>query len=235
MCSIGEGTSTTSFTITDSNGISSPGPYPASDSLTLNIQVNTPGNTPNGECFLFVFCSNTPTVSVYANGILLSNSVLLDTNGVGSFTVPRQNGYLNLASGQVEFTIALAAIVKGVPGGLGAGIFWWGTEYVHLNGYNLASFDKTSFFDFDGNTLPVTTSYGLLAAPIKLQAALSNNGVSLQWPLSGAGMKLTQKTNLTPGTAWITVTNPVQSTGTSFNTTLPLGTSPASFYRLQGN
>jgi arabinogalactan endo-1,4-beta-galactosidase len=138
-------------------------------------------------------------------------------------------------AGQVDFTVALASIVKGVPGGLGAGIFWWGTEYVHLNGYNLASFDKTSFFDFDGNALPVTTSYGLLAAPIKLQAALSNNGVSLQWPLSGAGMKLTQKTNLTPGTAWITVTNPVQSTGTSFNTTLPLGTSPASFYRLQGN
>jgi len=102
---LGEGTSTTSFTITDANGISSPGPYPASDSLTLNIQVNTPGNTPNGECFLFVFCSNTPTVSVYANGILLSNGVLLDTNGVGSFTVPRRNGYLNLASGQVQFNV----------------------------------------------------------------------------------------------------------------------------------
>jgi hypothetical protein len=72
-------------------------------------------------------------------------------------------------------------------------------------------------------------------APIKLQAALSNNSVLLQWPVSGAGMKLTQKTNLTPGSTRITVTNPVQSIGTSFNTTLPPGTSPASFYRLQGN
>jgi arabinogalactan endo-1,4-beta-galactosidase len=138
-------------------------------------------------------------------------------------------------AGQVDFTIALASIVKGVPGGLGGGIIWWGTEYVHVNGYNLASFDKTSFFDFSGRALPVTATFGQLAAAIKLQAALSNNGVSLQWPVSGAGMKLTQKTNLTPGTAWITVTNPIQSTGTSFNTTLPLGTSPASFYRLQGN
>lgn len=170
----------------------------------------------------------------YHKPVFVAETAYPWTNSVPSSYNPNL-GIAMTPAGQVDFTVALASIVKSVPGGLGAGIFWWGTEYVHLNGYNLASFDKTSFFDFDGNALPVTTSYGLLAAPIKLQAALSNNGVSLQWALSGAGMKLTQKTNLTPGTAWITVTNPVQSTGTSFNTTLPLGTSPSSFYRLQGN
>jgi Arabinogalactan endo-1,4-beta-galactosidase len=170
----------------------------------------------------------------YHKPVIVAETAYPWTNSVPASYNPNL-GIAMTPSGQVDFTIALASIVKGVSGGLGAGIFWWGTEYVHLGGYNLASFDKTSFFDFGGNALPVTATFGQLAAPIKLQAALSNNAVSLQWPVSGAGLKLTQKTNLTPGAAWSTVTNPVQSTGTSFNTTLPLGTSPASFYRLQGN
>jgi arabinogalactan endo-1,4-beta-galactosidase len=170
----------------------------------------------------------------YHKPVIVAETAYPWTNSVPASYNPNL-GLAMTPFGQVDFTIALASIVKGVPGGLGAGIFWWGTEYVHLDGYNLASFDKTSFFDAGGNALPVTVTFGQLAAPIKLQAALSNDSVSLQWPLSGAGMKLTQKTNLTPGTAWQAVTNPIQSTGTSFNTTLPLGTSPASFYRLQGN
>ncbi|MFO1514049.1 MAG: glycosyl hydrolase 53 family protein [Verrucomicrobiota bacterium] len=67
-------------------------------------------------------------------------------------------------AGQVEYTIALASIVKGVPNGQGVGIFWWGAEYVQLSGYNLASFQKTSLFDYGGNALPVLGAYGQLAA-----------------------------------------------------------------------
>src|SRR5262249_15957684 len=121
------------------------------------------------------------------------------------------------------------------PGGFGAGIFWWGTEYVHVDGYNLASFDKTSFFDFSGNALPVIAAFGQLSAPIKLQAVLSNSSVSLQWPLSGAGMRLTRASGLFRNAAWGGVTNAIQYSGTVFNTTEPLGTSSASFYRLQAN
>jgi arabinogalactan endo-1,4-beta-galactosidase len=139
------------------------------------------------------------------------------------------------AAGQVQYTLALASIVKAVPDGFGAGIFWWGTEYVHLEGYNLASFDKTSFFDSDGNALPIVSAFGQLAAPLKLQATFSNDRVSLQWPFSGAGMKLTQTSNLVPGAAWTVVTNPVQNTGTVFSIPVPLGTSSATFYRLQAN
>lgn len=144
-------------------------------------------------------------------------------------------GLPTTAAGQVEYTAALASIVKGVPGGLGAGIIWWGTEYVHVDGYNLASFDKTSFFDFSGNALSVVAAFGQLAVPVKLEAVLSNNGVSLQWPLSGAGMKLSQTSNLAPGSTWITITNAVQSTGSLFHTTVNAGTSSATYYRLQGN
>jgi hypothetical protein len=98
------GNSTTTFTITDANGVSSPGPYPASDSITLNVQVNTPGNAPNGNCFLF-FCSSSPTVSIYANGILLASGLTVDSNGQLSYTVPQLNGYLDLSSGQVTFNV----------------------------------------------------------------------------------------------------------------------------------
>jgi arabinogalactan endo-1,4-beta-galactosidase len=137
--------------------------------------------------------------------------------------------------GQVEYTIALASVVKGVPGGKGAGIFWWGTEYVQLAGYNLANFEKTSFFDYGGNLLPVAAAFGQLAAPLNIQAALANGSLLLQWPLSGAGMKLTYVTNLTPTATWVTVTNPIQSTGAVFSTTLPVSAPSASFYRLQSN
>ena len=170
----------------------------------------------------------------YHKPVIVAETAYPWTNSVPSSYDPML-GIPESASGQIQYTIALASIVKGVPGGLGAGIFWWGTEYVHLDGYNLASFDKTSFFDYGGNALPIVNAYGQLSAPIKLRAALSNNGVSLQWPLSGAGMKLTQTSNLAPGTFWTTVTNPVQSTGSAFNTTVSPGTSSPSFYRLQSN
>jgi arabinogalactan endo-1,4-beta-galactosidase len=136
-------------------------------------------------------------------------------------------------AGQVEYTIALASIVKGVSGGRGIGIFWWGTEYVQLPGYNLANFEKTSFFDYQGNALPVTSAFGQLSAPVKITAVLTGDDLSLEWPLSGAGMKLSRATEISPTTDWQTVTNTVQITGAAFNATLPLGDSPASYYRLQ--
>ena len=140
-------------------------------------------------------------------------------------------------AGQIEYTIALASIVKGVSGGRGIGIFWWGTEYVQMPSNNqlLASFHQTSFFDYGGNTLPVAGAFGQLAAPVKIQAALAGGDLSLKWPLSGAGMTLTRATDISPTAAWATVTNSVQSTGAAFNATLPLGTSPATFYRLKSD
>ena len=103
---LGNSNSSTAFTFTDVDGVSSTsqtGPYPASDSLTLNIQVKTPGQGPNGACFLF-FCY-TPSLSIYANGILLASGLNVDGNGLLSYTVPQQNGYLSLPSGQVQFDV----------------------------------------------------------------------------------------------------------------------------------
>jgi arabinogalactan endo-1,4-beta-galactosidase len=137
-------------------------------------------------------------------------------------------------NGQVQFVTELAKIVKALPDGKGAGIFWWGTEYQQLAGYNLAGFQQRSFFGDNSDLLPVADAFGALTAPVKLSPALTDNGLILHWPLSGAGMTLTSSTNLGQS-PWTTVTNSIQSTGNVFSTTLQTNTSPARFFRLQSN
>jgi arabinogalactan endo-1,4-beta-galactosidase len=138
-------------------------------------------------------------------------------------------------NGQVQFMTALAQIVKGLTNNLGAGIVWWGSEYQRLNSYNLAGFDKRSFFGSDGNALPVVDSFGELVVPLLLDARLSGNDLVVQWPLSGAGMTLTTTSNLRASAAWSLVTNSIQTTGTTFNVVLPRDPGQSRFYRLQSN
>jgi hypothetical protein len=137
-------------------------------------------------------------------------------------------------NGQVQFVVALAQVVRSVPNNLGAGIFWWGTEYQYPNA-NQAGFGTRSFFDNNGNLLPAADAFGQLAAPIDLNVNLTGSNLVLQWSLSGAGMTLMTTTNLAPPTVWLSVTNPVQNTGTVFNVTLPVDSSQSRFYRLQSN
>ena len=145
-------------------------------------------------------------------------------------------------NGQVQYVSALGQIVKSIPGGRGAGIFWWGTEYQRLTGYNLAGFDKRSFFSSGtgapapvGEVLPVANAFGQLTAPILLNASLEGASLALEWPISGAGMQLTTSTSLAPVAAWSPVTNSIQSTGAVFSTVQPVDNVPARFYRLQSN
>lgn len=89
------GTSTVSFTLTDNNGTYQEVPglsFPTNDSLVMNINVNT--DTPDASY-----------VTVYANGTAISGQLIPDANGNVAFTIPRQNGYLQLPSGQVQFTV----------------------------------------------------------------------------------------------------------------------------------
>ena len=65
--------------------------------------------------------------------------------------------------GQCRFVEALGRIVKEVPGGKGRGIYWWAAEFVPSDGLNLAGFERRSFFDRDGNALPVIEAFGKLA------------------------------------------------------------------------
>jgi arabinogalactan endo-1,4-beta-galactosidase len=143
-------------------------------------------------------------------------------------------GFTATTNGQVDYVVALAQIVKGVPDGKGIGIFWWGTEYQQLFGYTLGGFDKRSFFGLGGDVLPAADAFGQMTAPLKLTFGLEGNNLRLQWPLSGAGMNLRTTTDLSVP-VWLAVTNSVHTTGAVFNTIVPLGPAPSSYFRLQSN
>jgi arabinogalactan endo-1,4-beta-galactosidase len=81
-------------------------------------------------------------------------------------------GFPATPSGQSQYVIELAKIVKSLPGGLGRGIIWWGTEYQRLNGVGTAGFEYRSFFDTGGNILPAAGALGQLAAAVKLKGNL---------------------------------------------------------------
>ena len=144
-------------------------------------------------------------------------------------------GLPGTTNGQVQYVVALAQVVKNVPNGLGAGIFWWGTEYQQLQGVNESGFNTTSFFDAKGNVLPAAGAFGQMVAPLLLSVSLTGSSLNVQWPLSGAGMRLTTATSLAPGSVWLQVTNSIQNTGTVFYTTQPVNTGTSRFYRLQTN
>jgi arabinogalactan endo-1,4-beta-galactosidase len=168
----------------------------------------------------------------YAKPVMIAEAGFPCTN---SYWTTNIYGIPGTTNGQVQFLVALAQIVKNVPGRLGAGIFWWGAEYQKVNGVNEAGVYTASFFDSGGNVLPVADAVGQLAAPLTLNPSLTGYNLTLQWPLSGVGMTLTTATNLTPLAAWLQVTNAAQNTGTTFSVTLPIGSSGSRFYRLQSN
>jgi len=168
-------------------------------------------------------------VQRYSKPIIVAETAFPWTNAADIYGIPATT------NGQIQYVIDLAEIVNGLPGGNGVGIFWWGTEYVRLPGTPLAGFDNRSFFDYAGNTLPVARAFGQLAAPIQMSITLTGPVLTLQWPLSGAGLSLMTASNLSPPFAWLPVTNQIQSTGLVFTATWPLRTDQTRFYRLQSN
>jgi hypothetical protein len=162
----------------------------------------------------------------YGKPVMIMETAFPRTNSTNIFGIPAST------NGQVQFVSELAKIVKRVPGAKGAGIFWWGSEYQQLAGYNLAGFHQRSLFGSNGDVLPVATALGALTAPLRLNAGLSNGNLQLQWPLSGAGMTLTSATN-PQQLVWTNTTNVVESTSGVLRTSVPLESNNARFFRLQ--
>lgn len=158
----------------------------------------------------------TNTVARYGKPVIVAETAFPWTN-----SAPIQGIQAN-TNGQVEFVVRLAKIVKGLPGGKGLGVFWWGTEYQRISGAGLAGFDSRSFFDRDGNTLPVARALGQLTAPVRMGARPANGGgVILTWPLSGAGMSLVTTTNVADQGAWKRAANSVENNGPEFISLIP--------------
>ncbi len=140
----------------------------------------------------------------YNKPVMVMETAFPRSNSTNIFGIPATT------NGQTQFVIELAKIVKGVPGGKGAGIFWCS----------------------DGNVLPAAEALGAMTAPVNISPSISNNLLILKWPLSGAGMVLKSATNLSSAT-WTNDTNAVQNTGTVFSTSVPVDRGTSRFFRLQ--
>ncbi len=166
----------------------------------------------------------------YGKPVLVAETAFPWTN---SYWTTDLYGLPGTTNGQVQFTVALAQIVKGIPGGRGGGICWWGAEYQQAAGVNEAGFNTTSFFDAAGNVLPVAGALGQLNVPLTVNVRLSGTTLTLAWPLSGAGMALMTATSLPPPADWTPMTTSIQSTGLAFTTILAVDASPSRYFRLQ--
>ena len=167
------------------------------------------------------------TAQRYAKPVILAETAFPWANSTNLYGIPAST------NGQVEYTVALAQVVRRLPGARGAGIFWWGAEYQTLPGFGLAGFDKKSFFDSDGNVLPVADAMGQLVAPLKMEIRMRGTNLFLQWPLSGADAALASSIELSPTASWLAMTNTVQNTGALYSVTAPLGLEQSRFFRLQ--
>jgi arabinogalactan endo-1,4-beta-galactosidase len=165
----------------------------------------------------------------YGRPVLVAETAFPWTN---SYWTTNLDGLAPGVTSQVQYAAALAQVVQSVPNRLGGGIYWWGAEYQKARNVNEAGYDTTSFFDSNGNLLPVADALAQAAAPLELRASLNGQVLTLSWPLSGAYASLMGATQLPSAGAWTMLTNAIQSTDTGFNLTLPMA-GPQRFYRLQ--
>jgi len=116
-------------------------------------------------------------------------------------------------NGQVQYVVALAQVLTGVPAGKVIGAFWWA---LNTSIWTVSTLADGRTGPFLRRRPPSASGGGLrqLAAPLVLSVSLTDAGLRLSWPLSGAGSSLRVATNLPPP-LWLPVTNPVQTTGTS--------------------
>jgi arabinogalactan endo-1,4-beta-galactosidase len=103
-------------------------------------------------------------VERYGKPVLIAETAFpwATTGGDGRPFTP-QVGIAPGPEGQVRFVQELGRIVRGLPGGAGLGIVWWGAEFQVTPGINADSFDLRSFWGPDGGVLPVVQALGALA------------------------------------------------------------------------
>lgn len=130
--------------------------------------------------------------------------------------------------------MALAQVVKGSAQPARDGGFLLGAEYQAVNGLNEAGYNTTSFFDANGNVLPVIDAVGGMGAPLLIGASLTSAQVQLAWPFSGAASQLLTATSLAPSAVWSLVSGSAQITGTMYGITVPIS-NQSYFYRLRSD
>jgi arabinogalactan endo-1,4-beta-galactosidase len=167
------------------------------------------------------------TAERYHKPVIVAETAFPWTNSTNLLGLPAS------PEGQVSFILELAKILKGVPEDLGAGVFWWGTEYQHLPGVNTAGFESRSFFGSGGEVLPAASTLGGLTSRVSLHASRDGARLTIQWPVSGVGLSLMTATNLRAPVFWRALGNPISTTVDHFTTTLAIDSDPTGFFLLQ--
>ena len=154
----------------------------------------------------------------------------LTTNWNGSAVAPIV-GISPSVTGQVQFTETLAAIVKAVPNGKGLGIFWWGSEYQPTSGMNLAGFEGRSFFDYQGNALPVIRALAQQAQPV-IRPPRREGASLLRLTVPGPAGSILDLESSPDFIGWLTLARLTNSNGTA-SATVPFQSAPAGFFRVR--
>jgi arabinogalactan endo-1,4-beta-galactosidase len=168
----------------------------------------------------------------YQKPVLIAETAFPWTNSIWGSNIAQ---IVASPDGQVQFVAALASALNQVPLLLRAGLVWWGAEYQSTPGVNEAGFNKASFFNADGNMLPVVDALAQTTRPVALSARVNDSLLLLNWPLSAAGFSLKTTTNLVLSAPWVSVTNANQIDSAGFHLSLPLPSQPCSFYQLRWN
>jgi arabinogalactan endo-1,4-beta-galactosidase len=100
----------------------------------------------------------------YGKPVLVAEDAFPWTNACPANWTNCLYGFPPTIASQAAFVATLAGIMKSVPNHLGAGFFYWGAEYQGVSGVNEAGYNTSSFFDFNGNVLPVADAVGAMAA-----------------------------------------------------------------------
>ena len=104
----------------------------------------------------------------YGKPIIVAEDAFPYTNTCPSAWLTNLFGFPPTPAGQVSFVAAIGQIIRNMPNNLGLGYFYWGTEYQAANGVNEAGFNMASFFDQNGNLLPVANAVGGMGIPFVL-------------------------------------------------------------------
>ena len=126
----------------------------------------------------------------YGKPIIVAEDAFPYTNTCPSSWLTQLYGYPPTPAGQVSFVAAVGQIIRNVPNHLGYGFFYWGTEYQAVNGVNEAGFNTSSFFDQNGNLLPVANTVGGMGAPFVLTQPTNSavlSGGNTAFSASGIG------------------------------------------------
>jgi arabinogalactan endo-1,4-beta-galactosidase len=143
------------------------------------------------------------TANTFGKPIIVAETAFPWTNTCQTAWLPDLFGYPPSVIGQVSFLVAEGQVLRSVPNGLMAGVFYWGGEYQAANGVDEAEFNTASFWDAEGNVLPSLNALVSIAAPLTTGPPLATTLGASATTASNATLYAQAYANGLPAAAYI--------------------------------